>query len=426
LCTLTDKTKTFKKTPKQVDAIDLMARFVEINLAGGSRSGKTFIIIYAIIVRALKYPGSRHLIARKHLNHLKSITTQTIPDVNKKAFNNMLEFEFNKSDYILTFSNGSMIYLVGTEDKERLDKALGFEYSTIFINEASQMTYNIYETLLTRLNPDPGIKPLLLSDLNPSSKRHFIYQLFYKKVNPETKEPINNPERYATLLMNPADNLDNLSPDYIATLQSMSESKRKRFLRGEFSDDSDAALWRWDWITNNRKNAAPDNLEKIVVGVDPAVTGNATSDDTGIIVAGRVKVGADYHYYILDDLTIHGDVTGWGKAVVAAYKKYTADRVIGEVNQGGDLVEMNIRNYDRTIAYTAVRATRGKARRAEPIADLYERGLVHHVGEFPELEDQQTTWTPDSTDSPDNMDALVWALSYLSDKIADDWEIGIA
>jgi phage terminase large subunit-like protein len=418
--------RTFKKTPKQIQAIDLMARYIEVNLSGGSRSGKTFIIVYAIIVRALKYPGSRHLIARKHLNHLKSIITQTVPDVNKKAFNGALEFEFNRQQQIYTFLNESVIYLVGTEDKERLEKALGFEYSTIFINEISQMNFNIYETLKTRLNPDPGIKPLLISDLNPSSKRHFIYQMFYKKLNPETKEPIQDPDRYATLQMNPAENVQNLSADYIKTLESMSESKRKRFLRGEFSDDSDDALWKWEWIANNRKNEIPENLEKIVVGVDPAVTGKETSDDTGIIVAGRIKQGPDYHYYILADCTIHGDVTGWGRAVVAAYKKYMADRVIGEVNQGGDLVEMNIRNYDRNICYSDVRATRGKAKRAEPIADLYERNLVHHVGEFQDVEDQMCTWTPESNDSPDNMDALVWALTYLSDNVSDDWAVGVA
>ncbi len=119
-------------------------------------------------------------------------------------------------------------------------------------------------------------------------------------------------------------------------------------------------------------------------------------------------------YYILDDDTYHGAVTAWGKAVVKNYEKWEADRVVAEVNQGGDLVKMNIRNYNRNIPITSVRATRGKALRAEPIADLYDRGLVHHVGYFQELEDELCTWTPLEPVSPNRLDALVWGLTYLT------------
>ena len=192
--------------------------------------------------------------------------------------------------------------------------------------------------------------------------------------------------------------------------------KQRRFLNGDYGDDSENALWKREWIIKARVKRAPDNLQRIVVGVDPAVTGKETSDDTGIIVGAKAMMNGEEHYYILADRTFHGDVSGWGAEVAATYNAFMADCVVGEVNQGGDLVEMNIRNYNRDIKYKSIRATRGKAVRAEPVADLYRRGFVHHVGEFIELEDQQCTWTIDSKESPNNMDALVWVITELSAK----------
>jgi phage terminase large subunit-like protein len=198
----------------------------------------------------------------------------------------------------------------------------------------------------------------------------------------------------------------------------MSEKKQRRFLFGEYSDDSERALWKREWISNNRitsqiKDMAKD-LRRVVIAVDPAVTGLDTSDDTGIIAVGTFMYMNEIHYVVLGDYTYHGDVTGWGEEVVRVYHKWQADRVVGEVNQGGDLVKANIRNYDSVIRFDSVRATRGKAVRAEPVADLYRRGYVHHLGVHQELEDQMCTWTPEDNESPDNMDALVWGISYLT------------
>jgi len=117
---------------------------------------------------------------------------------------------------------------------------------------------------------------------------------------------------------------------------------------------------------------------------------------------------------VIDDISLHGAVTEWGQIIAEAYTKYRADSIVGEVNNGGDLVEANIRNYDKYIKYESVRATRGKYVRAEPIADLYRRGLVSHFGEFTDLENQMCEWTEDSDVSPDRMDALVWLITYLS------------
>lgn len=406
-------TKNFEKTDKQREAVKIMSKHTEVLLDGGSRSGKTFISVYAIIARAVKHDESRHLIVRRHFSHVKSsVWYQTIPDVLKKAFPH-LEAKENKSDWFIEFKNGSSIWIAGTDDKERLEKLLGLEWDTIYMNEASQNTFETYEILKTRLNPQRDIKPLFLIDYNPPSMNHWGYKIFYQSINPANNQPIEDKSRYGLLKMNPFDNIDNLSDSYIKTLQTMSENKQRRFLHGEYGDDSIYALWKREWIETNRVLRPPKDCHRVVVAVDPAVTGKETSDDTGIIVIAEAEINDEPHFYVLEDRTHHGDVTGWGQEVVAMYRKYMADVVVAEVNQGGDLVEMNIKNYDNNINYESVRATRGKAVRAEPVADLYRRGYVHHVGQFQDLEDQMCTWTIEEKESPNNMDALVWGISFL-------------
>jgi phage terminase large subunit-like protein len=233
---------------------------------------------------------------------------------------------------------------------------------------------------------------------------------------------LKHPDRYGAIRMNPVDNQENLNETYLETLESLGEKRRRRFFLGEYSDDSEGALWKREWISKRRLDGVSDLL-KVVVAVDPAVTGNEASDDTGIIVVGAKLVEGKEHYYVIDDCTYHGDVTGWGQSVVDAFHRNKADRVIAEVNQGGDLVEMNIRNYDRTIPYASVHATRGKAMRAEPVANLYDMGLVHHVGNLQELEDELCGWSPLDDVSPNRLDALVWGITYLSEKSSGSYSV---
>jgi phage terminase large subunit-like protein len=168
-------------------------------------------------------------------------------------------------------------------------------------------------------------------------------------------------------------------------------------------------LWKRADIDKNRVRQIPQ-LSYVVVGVDPAVTSKAGSDDTGIIVAGK---GTDGHGYVLGDYTCHDTPQKWGEAVITAYNRHEANLVVGEVNNGGDLVEMNIRAINPTIPFRSVHASRGKAIRAEPISALYEQGLIHHFGTFPELEDQMGEWIPGAEKSPDRVDGLVYALAEL-------------
>jgi len=397
-------------TPKQEIAAALMKAHTEVLLEGGSRSGKTLIICAKMIIRAAKYPGTRHLSCRLRFNHAKqSLFYGTFRDAAKLLGATVRE---NRSDWYIsvpTSSDDSEIWIGGLDDKERTEKILGNEYATIHMNEASQIGFDGYEILKTRLNPPRGVKPLFLIDYNPPSTRHWGYKIFHERIDPVTGEPLKHRDRYGMLRMNPVDNLTNLSEDYIETLEGMSESRRRRFLMGEYSDGAEGALWEREWIANHRKATCPDLLQ-VVVGVDPAVSDTEKSDSTGIIVAGK---DVDGHYYILGDYTYRGGVTGWGRSVADLYVKYQANYVVAEVNQGGDLVSTNIRQYNKSIPVKQVRATRGKAIRAEPVADLYRRGMVHHVGEFMDLEYQLTHWTPEDRESPDEMDALVWAITHL-------------
>lgn len=163
------------------------------------------------------------------------------------------------------------------------------------------------------------------------------------------------------------------------------------------------------------------DLKRVVVAIDPAVTNNEDSDKTGIIVVARGPHQPDTchltscpgHGYVLADLTCKAAPSGWARRAVAAFDDWDADRVVAEVNNGGDMVGETIRAIRSGIPYEAVRATRGKLTRAEPASALYEQGRVHHLGDFPELVDEMTTWTPDAGWSPDRLDALVWGLTAL-------------
>lgn len=184
-------------------------------------------------------------------------------------------------------------------------------------------------------------------------------------------------------------------------------------LDAEILTDTPGALWTWAMLDNRR--AAPD-LVRVVVAVDPAATSSESSDETGIVVAG---LGADGRGYVLADRTCRLSPDGWGKRSLQAYDDFAGDRVVGEANNGGEMVEHVLRTVWRdqkrrgVLPYKAVHASRGKQSRAQPIAALYEQGRVSHVEAFAELDEQLTSWTPESGPSPDRLDALVWALSEL-------------
>jgi predicted phage terminase large subunit-like protein len=208
------------------------------------------------------------------------------------------------------------------------------------------------------------------------------------------------------------DNMANLAPSFLDRMVMKYENTRlgRQELYAEVLEDIPGALWQRQTIDQHRVARAPD-LTRIIIGIDPAMTSSEDANETGIVIVGK---GRDGQAYALEDLSCRLSPDGWARRAVSAYRRYRADRIVAEVNNGGDLVERVIRTVDPSVSYRAVRASRGKVVRAEPIAALFEQGRVHHVGLFAELEDQMCAFAPDHYDgSPDRVDAMVWCISEL-------------
>lgn len=408
-------------------------------LRGGARSGKTFLLLRAIVQRALNAPGSRHAVFRFRFNHVKtSVWSDTLPKVLGLCFP-QVPVRFDKTDFYVEMPGGSQIWIGGLDDKERVEKVLGAEYATLYFNESSQIPWSSIELSMSRLAQKVELAPAVAAatgrthlplkayfDCNPPSKLHWSYQLFKAKLRPGTKEALPNPGDYAEMTINPDDNRDNLPEEYFGVLAGMSEAKRLRFERGEWASEVNGALWSLEdrLSGDGSKIAGIDGsrigidrkpvMRRIVVAVDPSGTkGDDSGDDIGIVVAG---LGIDGRGYVLDDATCQLSPDGWGRRAVEMYHRHGADRIIGERNFGGAMVEFVIRTADKRAAYKEVVASRGKVVRAEPIAALYEQGMVSHVGAFPDLEDQMCAFSASGyvgEGSPDRADALVWALSEL-------------
>lgn len=210
------------------------------------------------------------------------------------------------------------------------------------------------------------------------------------------------------------ENEDNLAESALTMLKDKYEGTTlgRQELYAEIIDNLDGALWTTDLIDEARMSDDTEKeLTQIIVAIDPAVTANADSDETGIVVVGK---DSNNEYYVLEDLSGRHSADKWGRIAINAFYEWEADRIVAEVNNGGDLVERLIRNIDYNVSYRSVRATRGKILRAEPIAALYEQRRVHHIGIFPELESQMCSYTGETNSSPDRLDALVWGLTELS------------
>lgn len=390
-------------------------------LVGGARSGKTFLICRALVLRALKGPGSRHGIFRKAFNHVKtSIWHDTMPKVLAKCFPG-LPVRQNRQDWFWDFENGSQIWIGGLDEKERTEKILGQEYCSVYCNEASEIVWGSVEMLKTRLaQVIPGLRQKFYADCNPPLTSHWTHRVFVEKRDPETRVRFDDPENYAWLRINPDDNKENLSPEFLASLEKMSARARKRFWEGQWGSESENALWTLEGFDKQRKRDRPE-LQRIVIGVDPSGTkgkDDERSDHVGIVVVG---LGVDGHAHVLEDLTAQISPREWGRRIVSAYERHDADLIVAEINFGGAMVGEIIRNaasdMRKPVSFREVTASRGKVVRAEPISALYERGMVHHVGDiFGELEDQLCNFTTMGymgDRSPDRADALIWALTEL-------------
>lgn len=214
------------------------------------------------------------------------------------------------------------------------------------------------------------------------------------------------------------ENADNLAPPFLEAVRRKYENTRlgRQELHAEILSDTPGALWQLQWIDDARVKTLPwDGLQRVVVAIDPATTSGEDSDETGIICAGVDAVGDGY---VLEDCSGRWQPGEWAAKAIDLYRRHNADRIVGETNNGGDMIENVLRSLDPTIAYKEIHASRGKVVRAEPISTLYEQHRVHHLGSFPQLEDQMCAFTRDHSRastgySPDRADALVYSLTEL-------------
>jgi len=418
----------FHLTSKQAEAQELLNGPAQhVMLAGGSRSGKTLLIVRKIIQRALKAPGSRHAILRFRFGHCKqSIVHGTYPTVRKLCFPQVpfSPKEINHSDWFATLPGGSEIWFGGLDDKERVEKILGNEYASILLNECSQIPYGSRNMAVTRLaqkvTDNATGQPLRLKmyyDENPPDKGHWSYKLFKTHQDPESKQQLPDPSNYAFMQLNPRDNLENLPTEYLKTLEELPARLRKRFLEGEFRDAAPNALFsdemmeRWRLIDQE----LPEML-RIVVAVDPSGADddeNIDNDDIGIVVCG---LGVDGNGYVLEDLTCRAGPATWGRVATQAFERHAADRIVAEVNFGGAMVGAVIRSARARTPFRPVTASRGKVVRAEPISTLMESGKIRMAGIFRDLEDELsafTTYGYTGDHSPNRADAMIWGMSDL-------------
>ena len=420
--------EAFKLTDKQREAIRLFSLpSMFFLLYGGSRSTKTFTILRTIVIRALAAPKSRHAILRFRFNHCKtSIIHDTFPKVMELCFPN-IKYKLDKTGWYAELPNKSQLWFGGLDDKERTEKILGNEYVTIFLNEISQISYQSYLLMITRLaqkctyergGRKEEMRLLMFLDENPPKKGHWSYKLFIGKRDPDTKQELANKGNYQYLQMNPKDNSENLPQSYLDSLQELPEKQRRRFWDGDFSDDmpnqlfTEEAIGKWRSLDSDR---LPDFL-RVVVGVDPSGADdedNADNDAIGIVVGA---LGTDGNAYLLEDCTVKAGPAVWGNIATMAYERHEGDCIVGEQNYGGAMVKHVIKTSNPRAHYKKVNATRGKVVRAEPFSALYEQGKVRHVGYFNDLEDELTafsTYGYTGDNSPNRADAWIWVLAEL-------------
>ena len=297
----------------------------------------------------------------------------------------------------LTWPNGAIAMIYSGDEPDQLR---GPQHDFVWVDELAKFKYPQETWDNLELGLRIGVDPRAVVTTTPRP----IAVIKALAADPKT----------ADVRVSTYENIDNLSSVYIERIKSKYEGTRlgRQELHGEILEDNPGALWTRANLDQYRLNAAPV-LQRIVVAVDPEATSGPESAETGIVVAGVAMVGTVMHGYVLEDMTIRGTPDKWATAAVTGLNKYAANLIVGETNNGGEMVGHTIKTISRDAPYKAVTATRGKYTRAEPVSALYEQGRIHHIGFFPEMEDQLCDWVPGDVKSPDRLDALVWAFTEL-------------
>jgi len=374
----------------------------------GRGFGKTRMGSEWIRELAHKYPGCRIALVAE--------TAADARDVMIKGDSGLLSVDpvlnddsWSPTNRCLTWPNGTKAF---TYNGTTPDQLRGPQHHFAWVDELAKFEYmqDAWDQLMFGLRLGEHPKALVTTTPRPL---------------PLIKRLVDDPDtvvtRGATL-----DNAANLAKSTVKALYDRYSGTRlgRQELDGEILGDIPGALWSRELIDSSRVKEAPEDLEKVYVAVDPATSSDEGADEHGIVVVALARDEDGYaHGYVLEDATCKGTPEEWASKVVKLYRKWEADKVIAEKNQGGEMVSSVLKAQDRTLPIKLVHASRGKVVRAEPISALYEQGRIHHVGSFDLLEDQMCTFSVDqvrnsSTGSPDRVDALVWGITELFEKIA--------
>ena len=362
-------------------------------ILSGRGWGKTRTGAEWIVWQAVANPDTRWAIVAPTFADARDTCVEGVSGIRMVLDRYEMVEKWNRSLGEVRLKNNSRIKLFSADEPDRLR---GPQHHGAWIDEMAAWRYMDETWDQLRFGLRLGERPQTVITTTPRPRKLI-------------RELAADPRTYVTR-GSTFDNAANLSEAALADLRARYEGSRlgRQELHGELVDDVEGALWTMAMIDAARVAENPP-LERIIVAIDPAVTVSEDSDLTGIVTVGV----ANGQYYVLGDLSMKGSPEQWARAAVEEYHAAAGDLIVAEVNNGGDMVASVLRTVDPNVPVRKVTATRGKQVRAQPISALYEQGRVHHVGYFPELEEQLTTWTPDDPKSPDRLDALVWGLTSL-------------
>ena len=364
----------------------------------GRGFGKTRLGAEWLAAKAVRNDGVRCAIVARTFSDTRSVCVEGVSGI----LNILREYDalkdWNKSNGIITLKNESIIQ---TFSADTPDSLRGPQFHFAWTDELAAWQYeDTWNQLQFGLRLGNNPQTVITTTPRPT-----------KLIKDLVKRDTTIVTRGSTF-----DNADNLSESALLEMQMRYGGTRlgQQELYGAVLDDNPGALWNRANLEATRVKASEvPVLVRVVVGVDPAVTSGEDSDSTGIVVAG---LSSDGNYYVLADDTIKASPQVWAEKAISSFEQHKADRIIAEVNNGGDLVVHLLQQVKNTVPVKKVTASRGKAVRAEPIAALFEQGRAHLVGYYPELEDQMCEWESGTNmSSPDRMDAMVWALTELSE-----------
>lgn len=368
-------------------------------LYGGRGSAKSHFFAEAMIGNAAENSGFRAACIREVQKTLKESAKRLLED--KIAVMGYSDRFRILTDQIITPGDGVIIFQ-GMQDHtaESIKSLEGFHVA--WAEEAQTLSARSLELLRPTIRA-PASE--LWFSWNPRSKADAVDRFFRGPMPPE--DAIIRKINYTDNKLFPAE----LDADRLHDYRASPDRYAHTWL-GAYEPEAQGAIWTRQMIDDNRLTEMPP-MDRILVGVDPAVTNTDVSDEHGVSVCG---LGSDGHGYVLEDASLRGSPHQWASRALAMYDKYEADAIVVEINQGGDMVKHTIQSQGRGARIIEVRATRGKHVRAEPISALYSTGRIHHVGSFPEMEDQLVKFTShgyEGSDSPDRAEAMIWAFTEM-------------